>query len=140
MLMFGLKTLPRISYNQLMYDAFLTLLLGLMLSLSGGASALTFGKDGKQINQTIPDHQTPKELLAPVDAENKLINLAPGDLALNHDYSQEWNLCALISHNIFLLLDKCNPGGETRRPLALAIKNRVLSRCSCSHMMAGQDY
>ena len=57
-----------------MHRAVLTLLVGLMLSLSGVASALTFGKDGKQNNQTIPDHQTPKELLAPVDAEKKINN------------------------------------------------------------------
>ena len=114
-----------------MHRAVLTLLVGLMLSLSGVASALTFGKDGKQNNQTIPDHQTPKELLAPVDAEKKLITLAPGLMALNVDYSQEWNLCNLISHNIYLLLDKCNPGGGIRRALTLAKKNEVLKAFQC---------
>ena len=48
MLRFGLKKLPCIGYHQFMYTAFLTLLVGLMLSLSGGAIALAFGKDGKQ--------------------------------------------------------------------------------------------
>ena len=87
-----------------MHRAVLTLLVGLMLSPSGGASALTFGKDGKQETpDLIPDRQTPPELLAPVDSEDKLLMMTANNITLNTDYSQEWNLCNLIAHNIYLL-------------------------------------
>ena len=99
-----LNNQPAFSYHQAMYRAVLTLLVGLTLSLGGGASALTFGKDGKQKTISIPNYQTPHQLLGPVDSENKLLTLKPGSIAKNFDYNYKWNRCSLVSHNIYLIL------------------------------------
>ena len=127
----GLKKQPAFGYHQAMHRAVLTLLVGLMLSLSEGASALTFGKDGKQINKTTPDHQTPQQLLGPVDSENKLLTLKPGSIAKNFDYNYKWNRCSLVSHNIYLILDKCPSQGDARKALVQARKNQVLKKFQC---------
>ena len=44
-----LKKQPAFGYHQAMYRAVLTLLVGLMLLLGGGASALTFKSDGSVV-------------------------------------------------------------------------------------------
>ncbi len=137
MLASPLKKQPAFGYHQPMYRAVLTLLVGLMLSLGGGASALTFGKDGKQKTwDLIPDNQTPQQLLENVDVEGKLLRIMPN---LSHfnvgaiDYSQAWNRCNLISHNLYLLLDKCALAREVRAPLTQALKNEVLIDFQCGY-------
>ena len=133
MLRFGLKAPPRISYNQAMYRAVLTLLVGLMLSLSGGASALTFGKDGKQeMPDLIPDNLTPQELLDTVDANDKLLKIIEeGGMAGPLVYDYEWNRCSLISHNLELLFEKCPLSQKDRRVVVKAKRNKLLRKFQC---------
>ena len=69
-----------------MYRSVLALLVGLMLSLTSGANALTFGKDGKQeMPDLIPDNQTPQQLLGSVHAESKLLKIVPGQSHHNNN-------------------------------------------------------
>ena len=129
-----LKVLPRIGYPQAMRRAVLTLLIGLMLSLSAGANALTFGKDGKQeMPDLIPDNQTPEQFLEAVDSNNKLLRINPmgSHVQMKVDYGQEWNRCSLVSHNIYLLLDKCQPAREAQETLLQARKAEVLKSFKC---------
>ena len=117
-----------------MQRAVLKLLVGLMLSLGGGASALTFGKDGKQdMPDLIPDNQTPQQLLETVDSKNKLLRIIQGSshILYHQDYSQKWNRCSLVLYNIHKLLDKCQPSTEVRKTLFRARKGEVLKDFNC---------
>ncbi len=62
-----LKKQPAFGYHKAMHRTVLTLLVGMMLSLGGGASALTFGSDGKAKNVSLPPDFTGLELRCEVN-------------------------------------------------------------------------
>ena len=114
-----------------MHRAVLTLLVGLMLSLGGGASALTFGKDGKQVaSYEITNKETPPELLELIEPNNKLLKLSGGPHAWPPVYDYAWSRCSLVSHNLELLFDKC-PLSEKDRGVVRAKRKQLLRNFQC---------
>ena len=129
-----LNNQPAFGYHQAMYRAVFTLLVGLTLSLGDGASALTFGKDGKQLSDAIPDQETPAELLDYVDKENHLIKIetyGTGAGGRKPVYRGDWTLCKLVAHNIEIISEKCPLGANDRKSINRAKRLNVLRDFQC---------
>ena len=115
-----------------MHKAVLTLLVGLMLSFAGGANALTFGKDGKQIeDNAIPDNRTPAELLKLINSDGRLLRIYSPRSQTNHHYDFDWSLCSLVSHNLTLMFKNCSLKGATRATVLQEVTEKNLRRFKC---------
>jgi len=115
-----------------MYSVVLTLMVGLMLSLGGGANALTFGKDGKQIeDNAIPDNRTPAELLKLINSDGRLLRIYSPRSQTNHHYDFDWSLCSLVSHNLTLMFKNCSLKGATRATVLQEMTEKNLRRFKC---------
>ena len=131
MLRFGLKAIPRIGYNQAMHRAVLTLLVGLTLSFSDGATALTFGKDGKVVGEGLPDSATPEAFLAEAPITNVLKMRFQG--STEGYYDRSWSLCSATSHNLAFIIKNCSPAQDKRRQIISHLQNDQLTRFACWH-------
>ena len=95
-------------------------------------NALTFGKDGKQIeDNSIPNSQTPQELLRSEKAEGLLIKQIPSRVAETFEYEFDWNDCSIVSHNLSLILNLCSPTGKVRQKAIEEEKERHIRKFQC---------
>ena len=115
-----------------MYQAVLTLLVGLMLSLGGGANALTFKSDGTT-QAKYSNYETPSQLLEPVEPKDKLL-IGKNVLGFGPKLKVEelqWNKCNLITHNLDFMVKICGLRGETRTNAINAFRNNFLNDFEC---------